>query len=206
MDMIQTLAKLKALVDTSLYYTKDAYDKERLEEMKTLLLDLAQETTSYSIEELEPFFNEELGYVTPKVDVRAIVFHDNQLLLVKEKMEESWSLPGGWADIGYSASEIAKKEVKEESGLEVTPVSLFKVIDKAKHSYPRSLNYVYKIFFYCITDNFAVETGLETSEARFFTREEILALDNISFARNTLEDLLDAFEYHKHPFPGAQFD
>jgi ADP-ribose pyrophosphatase YjhB (NUDIX family) len=206
MDTTQALAKLKALVNTSLYYNKDVYDRERLEEMKEILLEISQKLTSYSKDELEAFFNEDLGYVTPKVDVRAVVFEDNRLLLVKEKAEGQWSLPGGWADVGYSPAEIAQKEVREESGLEVIPLQLFKLVDKAKHPYPKSLNYVYKFFFYCEPKTFELHPGLETSEARFFSREEVENLQNISVDRNTREDLLGAFEYHNHPTAGAKFD
>ena len=102
MDTTQALAKLKALVNTSLYYNKDVYDRERLGEMKEILFDISQKLTSYSEAELEAFFNEDLGYVTPKVDIRAVVFEDDRLLLVKEKDEGQWSLPGGGADVGYS--------------------------------------------------------------------------------------------------------
>ena len=206
MDTTQALAKLKALVNTSLYYNKDVYDRERLEEMKEILLEISQKLTSYSKNGLESFFNEDLGYVTPKVDVRAVVFEDNRLLLVKEKAEGQWSLPGGWADVGYSPAEIAQKEVREESGLEVIPLHLFKLVDKAKHPYPKSLNYVYKLFFYCEPKTFELHPGLETSEARFFSREEVENLQNISVDRNTREDLLEAFEYHNHPTAGAKFD
>ena len=201
MDTTQALAKLKALVNTSLYYNKDVYDRERLEEMKEILFEISQKLTSYSKKELESFFNEDLGYVTPKVDVRAVVFEDNRLLLVKEKTEGQWSLPGGWADVGYSPAEIAQKEVREESGLEVIPLQLFKLVDKAKHPYPKSLNYVY-----CEPKTFELHPGLETSEARFFSREEVKNLQNISVDRNTREDLLEAFEYHNHPTAGARFD
>ena len=78
MDTTQALAKLKALVNTSLYYNKDVYDRERLGEMKEILFDISQKLTSYSEAELEAFFNEDLGYVTPKVDIRAVVFEDDR--------------------------------------------------------------------------------------------------------------------------------
>ncbi len=86
------------------------------------------------------------------------------------------------------------------------PLQLFKLVDKAKHDYPKSLNYVYKLFFYCEAKTFELQPGLETSEARFFSREEIETLQNISVDRNTREDLLEAFEYHHHPTAGAKFD
>lgn len=133
MSYIDRIAKLKALVNTSLYYTRDPYEIERLEEMKTILVEMTSQVSDYPKQKIQDFFDSDMGYVTPKVDVRAVVFNDHdELLMVKETKEAVWSLPGGWADVGYSASEIAQKETKEESGLSVTPKALIKIVDKAK--------------------------------------------------------------------------
>ncbi len=126
--------------------------------------------------------------------------------MLKKKKEGTWSLPGGWADVGYSPSEIARKETLEESGLDVTPISLFKVIDKAKHPYPKSLEYVYKLFFYCKANSYITKTGLETSEIAFFSITEIITLENIPIHRNTKEDLMDAFSFHQNPTRDTKFD
>lgn len=66
------------------------------------------------------FTQERNGYQTPKVDIRAVIFNESgEILMVKEKVDGCWSLPGGWADVGYTPSEVAVKEVREETGLEV---------------------------------------------------------------------------------------
>lgn len=78
---------------------------------------------------LKNLFANETGYPTPKVDIRAVIFEDNKILLVKENSDDSWSLPGGWADIGLTPSEVAIKEVKEESGFDVKPVKLLGVLE-----------------------------------------------------------------------------
>ena len=40
----------------------------------------------------------------PKVDVRAAVF-DDRVLLVQESMDRRWTLPGSYADVGFSAAQ-----------------------------------------------------------------------------------------------------
>lgn len=208
MELSDAISQMRALINTSLHYSSDNYDIERFVEMKRLLSELTKTySNGISDQEISLYFDSDVGYVTPKVDVRSVVFNDqDKLLLVKEKNEGTWSLPGGWADVGYSPSEIAKKETFEESGLDVRPISLFKVVDKAKHSYPKSLDYVYKLFFYCMASSYETQIGLETSDVAFFSLTEIMALENISIARNTLEDLTDSFSFHQNPNEGAKFD
>lgn len=208
MDLYQGISRLNALVKTSRHYSQDPYEHERLDEM-TLILKamITYYGTNISPQELTLFLESDTGYITPKVDVRAVVFNrDNRLLLVKEKGEGAWALPGGWADVGYSPGEIAAKETLEEAGLTVTPRYLFKVVDKEKHAYPKSLVAVYKLFIYCTTTTYQTLPGMETTEARFFSRSEVETLVNISLHRNTLADLLDAFSFHCKPHQGAEFD
>ncbi|MDR1606444.1 MAG: NUDIX hydrolase N-terminal domain-containing protein [Streptococcaceae bacterium] len=208
MELSESITRLKALINTSLHYSSDSYDIERFMDMRKILEELIETYSNETSEkEIALYFDSDVGYVTPKVDIRSVVFNnEDKLLLVKEKKEETWSLPGGWADVGYSPSEIAKKETLEESGLNVTVMNLFKVVDKAKHPYPKSLEYVYKLFFYCVADSFDTKTGLETSEVNFFSEAELMSLGNISIDRNTLEDLLDAFSFHKNSWEGTKFD
>ena len=58
------------------------------------------------------------GYVTPKVAVGAVVGNDDgEILLVQRADSGVWLYPTGWADVGYSPSEIVVKEVAEETGI-----------------------------------------------------------------------------------------
>lgn len=83
MELIDGLGKLKALVNTSLAYTKDVYDQERLEEMQTILRELVTTySTNLTKTEIERYFTSDVGYVTPKVDIRAVVFNDQKELLL----------------------------------------------------------------------------------------------------------------------------
>jgi ADP-ribose pyrophosphatase YjhB (NUDIX family) len=70
------------------------------------------------------------GYVTPKIAVGAVVGNDaGEILLVQRADSGVWLYPTGWADVGYSAAEVAVKEVLEETGVEAEPVRLVMVLD-----------------------------------------------------------------------------
>lgn len=110
------------------------------------------------------------------------------------------------ADVGFSPSKIAKKETLEEAKMLVEPIKLMKVVDKAKHAYPKSLEYVYKFFFYCQAVSKHAKPGPETSKVKFFSKEVSQQVVNLSTPRNTRADLLDAFAFHKNPNLATHFD
>lgn len=124
--------------------------------------------TAVTKEELALSFLSETGYATPKVDVRTVIFQDNIILLVREKLDGAWSLPGGWADIGHSPSEVAVKGVKEESGYDAAPVRLLLVLDKKFHDHPPDFYHIYKIFIEYRIIGGQSKSGIETSEVGFF--------------------------------------
>ena len=125
--------ELQAIAQAGLEYSKDVFDLERFEMIRELSVEIMEEYTDVEPEKLRELFANETGYATPKVDVRGIVFSEGKILLEKEKADGKWALPGGWGDIGYSPSEVAVKEVWEESGYVVEAKRLIAVIDKKFH-------------------------------------------------------------------------
>ncbi|RKP56844.1 NUDIX domain-containing protein [Cohnella endophytica] len=174
--------QIQAISQTGLAYTKDAYDQERFEMLRELSVEILNEYTQVESEIIRDLFARETGYATPKVDIRCVVIQANRLLLVKEKLDGAWALPGGWADVGLSPKEIAVKEAKEESGLDVQPVRLLAVLDKKNHGHPPAPSHVYKMFILCEVIGGTLESGLETTEAAWFDRN---ALPELSAERNT---------------------
>ena len=81
-------------------------------------------------------FRGENGYATPKVEVRGAVMRGRQILLVREREDGGWTMPGGWADVGETPSEMVVREVKEESGFDVVPRKLAALFDRNKHPHP----------------------------------------------------------------------
>lgn len=208
MDEIELLLEqLQAIAQTGKHYSKDVFDRERYDQLevvsKKLITKLINNTTA---EQLDIFFDADTGYVTPKVDIRAATFKDDKILLVREKSSGQWSIPGGWGDIGYSASEIAIKETFEEAGIHTVPQRLIAVKDMQKNHYPKkNLNYVYKMFFECKPTEDNLHSGVETSDVKYFTLDEALKL-NLSLARNMPEDFKLAFKCHHSKAWETYFD
>lgn len=98
------------------------------------------------------------------------MFKDRKILMVKEKSDGAWALPGGWGDIGFSPSEVAIKEVEEEAGLDVKAIKLIGVFDMKCHPHPPSAYHIYKIFIQCEIIGGEPKAGLETSDVQFLQR------------------------------------
>jgi len=165
--LIETIQRLNALVDAGLFYGKDVYDQERYAEMKSLLPKLSEELTNLDKETLGKAFSEIEGYPTPKMDTRAFILNDQkEILLVKEKRNDEWSLPGGYMEIGYSASENMLKEVLEETGFEAKIIRLLAVFDTNKWN-EQQFQY-YKFCFHVEVTEGSFVPNSETSEIAYF--------------------------------------
>ena len=193
--------RLQALSQAGLTYASSVYDQERYEEIRAISVQLLGELTEEPFEKIIRVFASEEGYQTPKVDIRAMVIRDgHKVLLVSEKGDHGrWTLPGGWADVGFTPFEIAAKEVYEETGLVVRPVRLLALFDKKKHPHPPQPWYVYKAFVKC-----EVQSGvllLETSETKgagWFTMDEVASL-SLSTDRVTLSQLETVYRVASDP-------
>jgi len=188
--------QMQAIAQTGLTYTKDVYDIERYEALRQMSIEIMMNYTSVSQEKVALTFASDSGYATPKVDIRGVVFKGNKILLVREKLDGAWALPGGWADIGYSPSEIAVKEVKEESGYDVAPVRLLAVLDKKFHDHPPEPYHVYKFFILCKIVGGEAAGGVETSAVDFFEMDQ---LPELSAERNTKKQIQTMFEFLENP-------
>ncbi|MFF2089423.1 NUDIX hydrolase [Paenibacillus sp. NPDC058174] len=188
--------QIQAIAQIGLTYAKDVYDLERYEELRQISVDILSNYTSVSQEKISLAFANESGYATPKVDIRGVVFNGNKILLVREKLDGAWALPGGWADIGLSPTEIAVKEIKEESGFDVVPVRLLAVLDKKFHNHPPEPYHVYKLFIRCEIVGGQAATGVETSAVDFFEHDD---LPELSLERNTAEQIKTMFEFLENP-------
>lgn len=200
---IELVKQIQAIAYAGVEYCENDFDRERYNELKKLSQLLLTELTDSPLEKIQNLFVNEVGYQTPKVDVRAVVFKENKILMVKEKIDGRWSIPGGWADIGYSPSEVAIKEAKEEAGAEVKAVRLLAVIDKLKHDYPISPFHIYKLFILCELVNDTISAGTETSDVNFFALNN---LPPLSETRITEEQIRMLFHLWENPSEQVVFD
>ncbi|ERL65065.1 hypothetical protein L248_3003 [Schleiferilactobacillus shenzhenensis LY-73] len=205
-NLAEIVAKLQAIAQSGRFYAHDVYDQERYTQLSELTGDLIRLTSDASPDQLRLFLDSDTGYVTPKVDVRAATFINDKLLLVQEKSSGQWSIPGGWADLGYSAGQIATKETHEEAGITVRPIRLAAVWAMRQHSYAKQrLNDIYKMFFVCTAETTDLHPGVETAAAQLFTQSEALATD-LSLQRNLPADIQMLFECHAAAQWETRFD
>ena len=200
---LEWATKLQAIAQSGLTFSENQYDLDRYEQIRTLTVEILHEYTELSNEKIRDLFASEKGYQTPKVDVRAAVFKDDGILMVKEKIDGKWSLPGGWADVNTSVSESVVRECIEEAGAVVKPKRIVAINLANKQNdfiYPFT---IYKIIVECslVENNFITNT--ETLDARFFTLD---ALPPLSTERNTQSQIRMCFEAKKSKVFETVFD
>ncbi|MBC9795478.1 NUDIX hydrolase [Sinomicrobium weinanense] len=189
---LNLLKRVQAISDTGLLYAKDNYDIERYEELRDINMELLELYTGHGKEDLQQMFPPAKDYPTAKVDVRGLALSaDHKILLVKESADGKWSLPGGWADVGYTASETAVKEFKEETGLDVKTERLLAVMDKKKHPHPPQPFYVYKIVFYCKILSGELKKSFDVLDVGYFKIDELPELSGDRILKNQIEMLYE---------------
>lgn len=188
---LKWISEIQAIAQSGLTYTTNEYDKERYIQLREIAAELAAHCSKNQVPDVSSMFSLEKGYATPKVDVRAFILKDNKLLLVKERSDGLWTLPGGWADVNESASEAVIRETKEESGYNVTAIKLLAFWDKLKHDHPLQWPHVYKCFFLCEIISGEATENLEVSEVAFFDMNN---LPSLSTPRVTVNQLIRLYE------------
>ena len=189
-ELLAVAKRVKALADTGLVYTQNEYDRERYEELLSISLQLLSAASDQPLSGWESFFMPATDYPTPKVDVRGLVLNEAQeVLLVREKLDGRWSLPGGWGEIGRSPSEVIEKEIHEETGLEAKATALLAVYDKRCHPHPPQPFYVYKLCFRCEVVGGTVHPGFDIEEVRYFDRRRLPPLSEDRILATQIEQL-----------------
>ena len=195
---------LQAVAQTGLTYAKDPFDIERYESIRSVAAEMmAAGSGEGSVAFFVKLLSTDVGYATPKVDVRAAIFREGRLLLVREREDGRWTLPGGWADIGDSPSTAVIREVKEESGYDVKARKLLAVLDRDLHGHPPIPYHAYKLFFLCDIVGGDAHAEQETDAVDFFANDEIPPL---SLTRVTPAQIARLFEHFLHPEWPTQFD
>ena len=200
---LESARRLQAIAQTGIAFAKDPFDLERYQEVSRIALNLFADLAQAPPEPIAGLLLDDLGYATPKVDVRGVVFNEGRLLLVREISDGGWALPGGWADVGETPSESVAKEILEESGLEVDVMKLLAVYDRSKHGHSPHPNHVYKLFFRCEIKGGSPKRGVETSDVGFFKEDELPAL---SVDRITASQIRRMFEHLLAPDLPTDFD
>ena len=197
--------KIQSIAQIGLTYAEDPYDRERYEQLRDLAVEMAADGLKEDPEAVRPALASGTGYPTPKVDVRAVVFRGDELLLVRERRSRGWTFPGGWADVGDTPSVAAERETLEESGYQVTAEKLLAFLDKACHEHPPSLDYTYKVLIGCRLDGGEPQTSHEVDDVGFFSEEAIADLE-LDLDRTARSQVALAFAHHRTPTRATDLD
>lgn len=205
LDVLWTrwITSIQALAQIGLTFTQGPFDRERYQALLDIAAQMASYGSTHGFSDIKDRFQAEKGYATPKIDVRGAVFEDDKILLVKEKADQLWTLPGGWADVNLTPRESMEKEIEEEAGYKTRVVKLLALFDKSKHDHPPQWPYVYKCFFHCEIIGGKGQSGLETSDVKFFKRD---ALPPLSTHRVTVAQIHRCFDHALHPDWPTDFD
>ncbi|MDE5717054.1 MAG: NUDIX hydrolase [Lachnospiraceae bacterium] len=190
---LQWAVELQSLAQAGIFYGKDAFDKERYERIREIAAEMISHKTDIPTDKIKNLFCNEIGYQTPKIDCRAVVFQNDKILLVQEK-NGTWSLPGGWVDVNVSVKENVVKEVKEEAGLDVTADMVIAVQDREKHNLPVYAYKVCKIFVLCSAIGGEFNSNIETISSNYFGMNELPIL---ATEKNNEEQIKMCFEAYQ---------
>jgi ADP-ribose pyrophosphatase YjhB (NUDIX family) len=201
---LQWANQIRAIAQAGLTYTEGPYDRERYEQLLDVAAEMFADQTDSDYATIRELIDGDVGYPTPKVDVRGVVFQDNKILLVQEVLDgDRWTLPGGWADIYDTPSESVEREIFEESGYETRAVKLLAVYDRQKWPHPPHPNYTYKLFFLCDLIGGEPTLSLETSGIAWFAEDD---LPELSLSRILPEQIHRLFDHARHPAWPTDFD
>ena len=200
---LQWSIELQSLAQAGLTYGKDKFDLERYTRIREISAEMMSRLSDTPIDTVKHLFCNESGYQTPKIDTRAAVFQGRKILLVHEN-NGTWSLPGGWCDVDQSVASNVIKEVKEETGLDVTADKLIAVQDWRLHNVRNYAYGVIKLFVLCRKTGGSFVENVETTETGYFGREKLP--DNLATEKTTAEQIQMCFDAYYNENWKTQFD
>jgi ADP-ribose pyrophosphatase YjhB (NUDIX family) len=186
-----------------LTFAENPYDIERYTAIRTIAAEIIAQRAGADTGQVLSLLASDAGYATPKVDVRGVVFGDGKILLVQERSDGLWTLPGGWADVGDSPAEAVVREIQEESGYETRATKLLALLDRNRHGHPPHVNHIYKVFFGCEVIGGTPVTSHEILGVGFFAEDEI---PELSLTRIVPAQIARMFEHLRQPDLSADFD
>ena len=191
-----------SLSQTGLTYNQNEFDIERYKRLQEISAEMIESQSEISKESALESFSMQAGYATPKIDVRGAVVHEGKILLIQERMDERWAMPGGWADLGNAPASVAEREVWEESGYRVKAEKVVAVLD-ANRIEPMEFYHAFKIIFLCTLIGGEPKISHETMAVDFFDMDN---LPPLSLYRTNESMLQEVFAHVKDPTKPTAFD
>lgn len=191
-----------SMSQAGLTYSQNEFDIERYKRLQEITAEMIESQSGLSKESVLESFSMQAGYATPKIDVRGAVVRDNKILLIQERMDGRWAMPGGWADLGNAPASVAEREVWEESGYHVKAEKVVAVID-ANRIEPMEFYHAFKIIFLCTLIGGEPQVSHETMAVDFFDMNN---LPPLSLYRTNESMLREVFAHIQDPNRRTAFD
>ena len=191
-----------SLSQSGITYSGNQYDIERYKRLQEITAEIIESHSEISREAALDSFSMQAGYITPKVDVRGAVVHEGKILLIQERADGMWAMPGGWADLGDTPATVAEREVWEESGFRVKAEKVVAIID-ANRIEPMEFYHAYKLIFLCHLLEGEPRTSYETLAVDFFDPAH---LPPLSFYRTNENMIQEVFAHIENPDRPTAFD
>ncbi|MCG3117932.1 MAG: hypothetical protein ALAOOOJD_00057 [bacterium] len=191
--------EIQALSQTGLTFTQNEYEIGRYQRLSEIAAEIVARYSELAQESLQQNFLAQPGYATPKIDVRGAVIREGKILLVQERTDERWCMPGGWADVGEKPSEMVVREVWEESGFAVVPKKVIAVYDANRTGRPLEFYHAYKIIFRCDIISGEPRPSNETLAADFFSFDNLPPLSMNRTNERHLAEVLAHLHDHTRP-------
>lgn len=188
-NVLKWISEIHALSQNGLTYSKNEFDIERYHRLDLIAKEMAAHFSDKDFDAVEHSFSLDKGYATPKLDVRGFILKDNTTLLVKERSDNRWTLPGGWVEVNESPSESIIREIREETGFNAKVIRLLALWDIIKHDHPPQWPHTYKMFFLCEIISGNKKENLEISEIEFFPLNNLPELSKPRVTHNQLMQL-----------------
>jgi ADP-ribose pyrophosphatase YjhB (NUDIX family) len=195
--------EIQALSQTGQAFNEPGFDMDRYTRLQEIAAEIIDQHTTVSKAEALASFSAQPGYATVKVDVRGAVLRDERILLVQERRDQRWCMPGGWADVGDRPSEMVAREVWEESGFKVKAVKILGIYDANRLQVPTEFFHAYKIVFMCRVLGGQARPSDETMDVGFFDRHD---LPPLSECRTNERHIEDVFAHYHDPLKLPVFD
>jgi ADP-ribose pyrophosphatase YjhB (NUDIX family) len=202
-EWLEWSRRLAALAANGLEFAANQFETDRYEKVRAIALEIMSTHTGRDPEVLLKWLTVQPGYATPKVDVRSACFVDGKILMVQEKSDGGWCLPGGWADVGERPAESAERETFEESGFSCIARKLVGVYDANRSGEPLSAFHAYKLVFQCEITGGEPSPDHEILSVGFFGRDGIPPL---SSNRTPPATLVECFAHFDDPGRPTHFD
>lgn len=197
-DFAKAIQRMLAITDTGMTYTKDPYDRERYEDLRQILWSVLQDQTELDQEELTAILKPTASYATPLMDVRAWIVQDQKICLVRGQGEDTWALPGGFGEVGYSPKENIRKEVQEETGFTSEVGSLLAVFDT--NCFQLQNKQYAKFVFDCQLLDGHFQENQEIAELEFFDIKNLPPLSEKRITQEQMEILWQVYQGEREQY------